>query len=74
MVENAYVPEYLIDSCLGKDYQRVANEIRDEGTEVEWTAKGPISKSGVDLNFRFLYPTMFSAERISPRKYPVQCV
>jgi len=52
---------------IGKDYQRIANELKERGNEIEWTSAGPISvfrdekgnRTGeMDVSFMFMYPTI----------------
>ena len=66
MNENAYIPEHLRTGVLADDYQRVANEIRDRGTKIEWVNGRP-TLHGQDCSFMFMYPSIIKAEHISPR-------
>lgn len=61
----AYLPLQYRNSWLSEDYQRIADQIRDEGIILEWTDNGPTS-GGVSLSYRFLYPTLCKASNISP--------
>lgn len=61
-MNNAYLPKELKDSCVGKDYQRIANDLRDRGTELEWIGTTPYNKKlpfpHNDCSIDFMYPTI----------------
>lgn len=78
-MSDAYIPPHYLEGdsyhAVGKDYQRIANELRDNGKEIEWTARGPVSilrdengnKIGeVNVSFMFMYPSIISSENVSP--------
>lgn len=59
----AYLPEEYRTGTLSKEYQEVAD--RNEG-RIEWKNGRPFFKnSDTDASYLFMYPTSFSAERIS---------
>ena len=66
--DDAFLPEYLKSGCLGKDYQRIANEARDSGTTLHWNHGYPsLDEAGTfDMSFMFLYPQVIHAFNISP--------
>ena len=55
--EDAYIPESWKNSCLGKDYQRVANEYRDAGMDIIWKNDRPYLTPGIPAEYLFMYPT-----------------
>jgi hypothetical protein len=65
-MKDAYLPPELKDSCLGKDYQRIANELRDRGTEIVWAGTTPYNKKLFpynDCSVDFMYPTIMKEFR-----------
>jgi hypothetical protein len=67
--DDAYLPPRYREGeayeMFGKDYQRIANQLKEQGTEVEWTAAGPVSvmrdKDGnrtgdFNISVAFMYP------------------
>lgn len=77
--KDAYIPEKYLEketfAAIGKDYQRIANRLQDEGKEIEWTAAGPVSiyrnekgeKTGeLDVSFMFMYPNIIMENNVSP--------
>lgn len=62
MTTDAYVPAHHLYSCIGEDFQRITNDLRDKGIDVDWTIRGPVSRnSGVSLSFCYMYPTIIQA-------------
>ncbi|MFA5404983.1 MAG: hypothetical protein WC358_08620 [Ignavibacteria bacterium] len=69
--DDAFIPARYREGetyeIIGKDYQRIANELKERGNEIEWTSAGPISvfrdekgnRTGeMDVSFMFMYPTI----------------
>ncbi len=83
--ENAYLPPRYLEGeayeMFGKDYQRIANQLKEQGTEVEWTATGPVSvmrdENGnrvgeYDISVAFMYPTIIQPPPEVTNANPIQ--